>query len=609
MVKLIRSTKFNLVQRVLELLPRNTYRKLIMLIGFQVVGTLLDILALVLLGLLTKAGIDFVRHDIVVISIPYFDMKSFTTLSAESQFIALSCAIISLFILRTIIALWGNRKILKFLGTQSSLASKRILDKLFGSKPQYVVGRKTQELLYGVTVGIDSLVLSYLGSVVLVLSELFFLVALIVSLLSIQFVAGVCVLIIFGGMGYLIHRFTSKSIRKDSSESGNISVAYNQQLLEVLHIYREHLLRNSFETAITEVQVLRKRYLELRAKFLFLPILSKYLFEFILIFGGATVAIIQFLITDSSTAVSSLVIFLGASSRILPSVVRLQGAFFTLKQSEGVSAITLRQLEEFELNQIQTDMNTAEVILEKSKVKDIVVKGLHFRYPDQSKETLINLTFTVKMGQFVAIVGESGAGKSTLADLLLGIQEPDSGTIEINGITPRAYVAHNPGALSYVPQDISIIDGTILKNVSLSNDATSNIMQVIESLKLASLWDDLISSNMGIESVVGERGMNLSGGQRQRLGIARALYTNPEIIVFDEATSSLDPITEKAVTDSIYGNKENVTLFVIAHRLSTVRKADLVLLLDQGRLIASGTFDEVRRISPKFDQQAKLVNL
>ena len=112
-----------------------------------------------------------------------------------------------------------------------------------------------------------------------------------------------------------------------------------------------------------------------------------------------------------------------------------------------------------------------------------------------------------------------------------------------------------------------------------------------------------------LNEVVGERGTRLSGGQRQRLGIARALYTNPEMIIFDEATSSLDPITEKSVTDAIYNKRSGVTLIVIAHRLSTVRHADLVILLDQGRLIAKGTFDEVRSLAPKFDEQAKLVNL
>jgi ABC-type multidrug transport system fused ATPase/permease subunit len=128
-------------------------------------------------------------------------------------------------------------------------------------------------------------------------------------------------------------------------------------------------------------------------------------------------------------------------------------------------------------------------------------------------------------------------------------------------------------------------------------------------LEKAHLLEDVLNMPNQLREMVGERGTRLSGGQRQRLGIARALFTDPEVIIFDEATSSLDPITERAVTDAIYERKGSITLIVIAHRLSTVQKADLVILLEKGRVVAKGTFEEVRAIAPKFDQQARLANL
>ena len=132
---------------------------------------------------------------------------------------------------------------------------------------------------------------------------------------------------------------------------------------------------------------------------------------------------------------------------------------------------------------------------------------------------------------------------------------------------------------------------------------------VKSALDQAKLLEDVINMPGGLDEIVGERGTKLSGGQRQRLGIARALFSQPELIIFDEATSALDSVTEKAVTDAIFTKKNLVTLIVIAHRLSTVRNADLVVLLDKGKLIAKGTFEEVRTIAPMFDKQAKLVNL
>jgi ABC-type multidrug transport system fused ATPase/permease subunit len=186
--------------------------------------------------------------------------------------------------------------------------------------------------------------------------------------------------------------------------------------------------------------------------------------------------------------------------------------------------------------------------------------------------------------------------------------QPTSGYIKVSGLPPREAVKTWPGLISYVPQDIAIIDGTIAKNIALQ-DSDQQKNQIRTSLERAHLLDDVLAMSNKLNEIVGERGTRLSGGQRQRLGIARALYTNPEMIIFDEATSSLDPITEKSVTDAIYNKKSGVTLIVIAHRLSTVRHADLVILLDQGKLVAKGTFDEVRSLAPKFDEQAKLVNL
>jgi ATP-binding cassette subfamily C protein len=278
-----------------------------------------------------------------------------------------------------------------------------------------------------------------------------------------------------------------------------------------------------------------------------------------------------------------------------------------MKQSEGGAQVTLDVISEIDELLKKVDENTHLEITSKF-LPSIDVENLTFSYPETDQIVLKKINFSIKAGQFVAIVGQSGAGKSTLVDLLLGMYEPTSGYIKVSGLPSREAVRTWPGLISYVPQDIAIIDGTIAKNIALQ-DSDQQKNQIRTSLERAHLLDDVLAMDNKLNEVVGERGTRLSGGQRQRLGIARALYTNPEMIIFDEATSSLDPITEKSVTDAIYNKKSGVTLIVIAHRLSTVRHADLVILLDQGRLIAKGTFDEVRSLAPKFDEQAKLVNL
>lgn len=605
----MRPKNLELVRSIFSLLPLNTPRKLLNFSIFQFIIVTFDILAIFLLGLLSKEGLEFIQSKKTYLEFPIVKQSLLNNYSFEKQFALVSMLILSLFLFKTLFSIMVNKWILKYLGRQSAYASNEILRRLFESNPQYIISKKSQELLYGVTTGVDSLVLYYLGSYILLKSEIVFLIVLICSLLFIQPVVGLCALFMFGGSGLLIHRFTSSAAKKKSEDSGDASILYGQQLLDAFGVYRELFLKGSISDMTSEVKFLRERYLKLRAELMFLPTYSKYLFEFVLIVGGAFVASIQIMLSDSNTAISSLIVFLAASSRILPSVIRVQGALLSMKQSEGAGQIALRQLKEFDLEKNSLSSSSEPEYHKHKSLEYLVVDDVSFQYSKSSGPVLRNINFSARRGQIVAIVGESGAGKSTLADLILGIQEPSSGIVTIQGITPRMLTNERPGTLAYVPQNISIMDGTIIRNVTLKSQKQANRDDVIKVLKRTSLWEEVKNMPEGIDSLVGEKGMMLSGGQRQRLGISRAIFSNPELIVFDEATSSLDPITEKAVTDSIYKSRNNVTLIVIAHRLSTVRNADIVLLLEKGQLLASGTFDEVRRISPKFDQQAKLVNL
>jgi ATP-binding cassette subfamily C protein len=598
----------HLARQIVHLLPEGTTRRLYLLLCFQLIATSLDVIAILLLGLLTKSGLDYVQGSTISTSTPILKIQLFADNSFETQFTLLAISVLLLFTLRTIISIWGNKKLLDYLGVQAARASTNFIERLFSSKPQFVLSRNSQQLLYSTTSGVDNLVLLYMGSLVLFIAESIFLIVMLISLIYVQPLTGICAILIFGFSGTLINRISSARAKELSENSSAISVNYNQGLLETLTLYRELLLRGAISQSTSEIHQLRNRYLSLRSKLFYLPILSKYLFEFVLIIGSAIVAALQLAITDVNGAIASVVVFLAASSRILPSIIRLQSASLSLKQAEGAGQMTLQQLENMAENQ-ETD-NAADRANEHRNNHSafLTINDVSFGYEDNVNFAINNVNLTINKGEFVAIVGDSGSGKSTLADLILGMQEPKSGFIEIMGMSPRKVYWEFPGLLAYVPQDIAIVDGDIRRNVTLGV-ATKDNKRIIESLKKAELWEDVQKMPNGIYSIVGERGVKLSGGQRQRLGIARALFSNPSIIVFDEATSSLDPITEKAVTDSIYTRRGQVTLIVIAHRLSTVRNADVVILLDKGKVVAKGTFEEVRAKAPKFNQQAKLVNL
>jgi ATP-binding cassette, subfamily B, bacterial PglK len=593
-----------------SLLPQKSSRKFLFLCIFQLSVAVLDVMAILLLGLVSKAGLEYVQKGITEFPIELIRIIRIESLNFESQFSILSILILILFSVRTAVSIWGNRRILIFLGHQGTIASNSLLDKVLTSDPHYVVRKNSQEFLYSLTSGVDSLVLNYIGSLTLLFTEIIFLTVVLAVILVVQPITGICALFIFGGSFYLIQKATSDKGKNISRNLSELTVGYNQELLETLQIYRELVLRDSVSSSTRFVRAKRGESMSMRAQLLFLPTLSKFLFEFVLIIGGFIVGIAQLLLSDSLAAISALIMFLASASRILPSIVRAQGALLAVKQSEGSSEITIKHLLEVkEIEKRQTKFESLTPI-NGEFIPTISIENLMFMYENSKRFALQDISLEIEAGSLVAIVGESGSGKTTLVDLVLGMNMPNSGSVNICGVDPLKAAKKWPGRIAYVPQNISVIDGSIRRNITLDNDNLDSDWAVWAALEKANLIQEVNAMPSKLDEIVGERGMKLSGGQRQRLGIARALFTDPKLIVFDEATSALDSITEKAVTEAIFGDREReITLIVIAHRLSTVKNADIVVLLENGRMVTKGTFDEVRQIAPKFDEQAKLANL
>ena len=210
----------------------------------------------------------------------------------------------------------------------------------------------------------------------------------------------------------------------------------------------------------------------------------------------------------------------------------------------------------------------------------------------------------------ILFIGDSGSGKTTLVDIMLGVINPTEGEILISGKAPREIINDFPGLLAYVPQDVFIINGTLKENICLGYNPQEISSELIyNALKKAQLFDFVENLPEKLETYVVDNGSNLSGGQRQRIGIARALITEPKLLVMDESTSSLDGETESDLTNAIISLKGQTTMILIAHRLSTVRNADKVIYLEEGKILASGTFNDVRQKIPDFDKQSKLMGL
>jgi ABC-type multidrug transport system fused ATPase/permease subunit len=287
--------------------------------------------------------------------------------------------------------------------------------------------------------------------------------------------------------------------------------------------------------------------------------------------------------------------------------LRLQHGGITINYSANASIKTLELMEETSSNSPDKFPSSKDMLDFEPRAE---FKQLTYFYVGNKQPALKNVEFEINVGDFVAIVGPTGAGKSTLIEILLGIRNPSHGAAIVSG--EKACIVHElwPGKVAYVPQDVFIRNGSLRENLllGLPEDDYSD-ETLISSLKRVGLLSFILDSKMDLDSPLGEDGSTLSGGQRQRIGIARALLTKPELLVLDEATSSLDGVTELEISNTFKEMKSVKTLVVIAHRLSTIREANKLIYLQDGGVRFSGSIQDARLEIPDFDVQARLMGL
>jgi ABC-type multidrug transport system fused ATPase/permease subunit len=374
---------------------------------------------------------------------------------------------------------------------------------------------------------------------------------------------------------------------------------------------------------IAKYEALVGRYAQATASTTFIMEVPKYVLEATLYLGVLALGVAQFLVQkDLTQAAATVAIFLAAGLRVVPSLLRLQGAAITIRNASVSALPTFYLADALEQGESDTSVIDRSSRIEARAIREriaaghgdfdstVTVSNVSVTYLDSARPALMDASLTVPPGSSLALVGSTGAGKSTLADVIIGVLEPDSGSVTISGASPREAISRWPGAIAYVPQAVALVVGSVRENVALGLpvDAIDDDM-VWEALERAHLADFLRDQREGLDTYIGERGMRLSGGQRQRLGIARALYTRPRLLVLDEATSSLDAETEVAIVQTLDELEGEVSTITVAHRLATVRRADQLLYLENGRIIARGTFDQVRDQVTDFDRQASLLGL
>jgi ATP-binding cassette, subfamily B, bacterial PglK len=290
---------------------------------------------------------------------------------------------------------------------------------------------------------------------------------------------------------------------------------------------------------------------------------------------------------DIDKIIPTVGLFAVTSFKVLPSINKLVSSKQTLKVSRSTIETIHHDLD------LPITVNSPNHNVD-FQFKNVAVDQLDFEYEQSESLVLSNINIKISSGEAVGFVGQSGSGKSTLIDIMLGLLEPQNGSVLINGQTIENVKQSWQKQIGYIPQTIFLLDDSLRRNIAIGiADSEIDELAIVEALKSAQLEDFVASLPEGLDTVVGERGVRLSGGQRQRIGIARALYHRPSVLVLDEATSSLDTETEHGVMQAVQALQGDKTVIIVAHRLSTVEYCDRLYRLDAGRIVDEGTFGEV----------------
>ena len=610
------------IKASLNLLSRRDRRILLLVTGAQMSTALLDLIGVLLLGVVSALSMSLISQSAPPVQVTSILSNLGLGGGTVTLVIVLAAAAGFALISKSIINMLLTRRVLRFLANRQAMVSGRLAAGLLSRPLLQVQQRSSQETAYALTTGISIATTIVLGQSVVAVTEISVLVVLTIGLFAISPVVTLFAILFFALIAIILQRVMSSWAGHIGRRASNVEVASYSSIQEALRTYREAVVSHRRGLYVQRFQDLRWEAAVVQSDLQFMNLLPKYVFEIALVVGAALLAASQFITRDLNAAVAVIAIFLVAGSRVVPSMLRLQGAAVTVRTAAGQAAPTFTLADELDedpaFETVPADLGSTDPDGIRQRLHaghpdfspSITVSGVRLSYPDSSTPALQNVSIELPAGASLALVGPTGAGKSTLADVILGVLFPSHGSVTIGGLSPTEAVARWPGAIAYVPQEVAMASGTVRENVALGLPVSAiEDDWVWDALERAHLADFLRQSRDGLDTIIGEAGIKLSGGQRQRLGVARALYTKPRLLVLDEATSALDAETEQAIATTLQELEGSVTTVTVAHRLATIRHCDLVVYLESGQTLAQGTFDEVRRLAPNFDQQALLLGL
>jgi ABC-type multidrug transport system fused ATPase/permease subunit len=574
---------------------------------FRATVSLLDLAGILAIGFLATSMALFLTEGSDPDRKIQVGSISFPAITAQSLPI-IAGLIMLLFISKAVISIALSHQLAHFLAKIEARAARVIAKNAFGQGLERSRLNSREEILFSVQAGSPSAFNGLLNSLGTLVAEGSLFLLVIVSFTVVNPLLALISIGYFGLIGLVIQLFIGKLMQRTGSEIAKTTVQANAGLSDLGDVLREVVILGREDYFYDRIYQSRMKASGTAAKQFVLGGMPRYIVETALIIAIAALLFFQSLSGDFTSSAATLGIFLTGGLRLTASLLPLQSALLVMKKS-GPAAITALDLLEDFGNNIAVKSPNQDTGLEQPPVS-VDVEKLAFIFNKTKSPILSEISLKISPGSQAAIIGSSGSGKSTLADLILGLLEPTSGSVLVNDMNPRDLIKRQPGLLAYVPQRPGMIFGTIAQNIALGLEVEEiDEHKLNKSISEANLTDYIDSLPNGVHTDIGKRKDELSGGQLQRIGLARALYTEPKLLIMDEATSALDAESENEINKALDRMRKKVTVLLIAHRLNTIQRSDIVFFLEGGRIEAAGTFAELLKSNETVRNLAKLMNV